>query len=47
MTKATKTIPVRFDDEAVWLEFKKKLLDDGISAQEFFLSKVIEYIRSK
>jgi len=45
-TKTTKTIPVRFDDEAVWLQFKKKLLEDGVSAQEFFLDKVMEYLKS-
>jgi len=47
MTKATKTIPVRFDDEAVWLEFKKRLLDDNLSAQEFFMKKVFEYIKKE
>lgn len=45
MTKATKTIPVRFDDEAVWLEFRQKLLQNGVSAQQFFIEKVEEYLK--
>ncbi len=28
----------------IWMEFKRKLLEDGKSAQEFFEQKVLEYI---
>ena len=36
-------IPVSLDSE-LWLAFKKKLLDDGMSAQEFFEKAVREYV---
>ena len=31
-------------EKGVWMEFKRKLLEDGKSAQEFFEQKVLEYI---
>lgn len=43
---ATKTIPVRLDIET-HKEFSKRLIDDGISAQEFFRQKVDEYLQDK
>lgn len=30
--------------ESLWLEFRKKLLEDGISIQDFFTKKVLEYL---
>lgn len=42
----SKTIPVRLDIET-HKEFSKHLIDDGISAQEFFAQKIAEYLKSK
>lgn len=42
MTDA-KTIPVRLPTE-LHKEFSKKLIDDGISAQEFFIRHVRKYV---
>ena len=42
----SKTIPVRLEIET-HKEFSKRLIDDGISAQEFFRAKVEEYLKGK
>lgn len=41
-----KGITVRIEDN-IWLEFKKQLLEDGLSAQEFFMKKVLEYLKQE
>lgn len=41
-----KTIPVRIP-EAMHKEFSKKLIDDDMSAQTFFIEKVEEYLKQK
>ena len=40
----TKGMVLRLPDN-VWRAFKHKLLDDGVTMQEWFTVKVLEYIR--
>jgi hypothetical protein len=42
----TKTIPVRLPVK-LHKEFSKKLIDDSLSAQEFFRKKVDDYVNGE